>query len=521
MNKKKKIIILGASGYIGKRLIKKLLEDEEIKNNYQLILFNKNRRKLSYLTKQYKNIAISDIDINIDNIKLLEKTFKDAEVLYNLVHITNETNFLEKEAEFNHVVGKAAENANVKHVIFLGGLGDKNEELSNHLYSRINSGKILRQYNVPVTEFKVGFIIGAGNLAFEILQRISAFLPFVIKPRNEKKMTPAFIDNVVNYLYKAFKYSDIFKNKILELGNGEYYYSDMIIKTKEILTGKKPYIITIPDSLYKILIKSGVTAYLFSLISGHNKKLIENTVDLVLYDTTRREEYKIEKNIPEELLEPQYKLEEMIQKAIERIKSGTYISFWDYPTIYSKLSKRSGLELKDNYVIKEYYKIINKKFIPDLWYEIKNISCQLKEDCWTKNFIWKFRGFINKIIGGINYKNNNKIDLNNIKIGDVLGYWQVDNIIDKEDIKEFRLVALLNSPGTEYMQFLLKKIDEEDYVLITRNIYLLSNPISYFHYYIFYPFYNNVLKKITENLIYYSQKKYACNQILKNKLEKN
>ena len=521
MNKKKKIVILGASGYIGKRLVKKLLEDEDIKNNYQLILFNKNKRKLLYLIKQYKNITISDIDININNQKLLEKTLKNAEVLYNLVHITNETNFLEKEAEFNDVVGKAAENANVKQIIFLGGLGDKNKDLSKHLYSRINSGKILRQYNVPVTEFKVGLIIGAGNLAFEILQRISAFLPFVIKPKNEKKMTPSFIDNVINYLYKAFKYNENFKNKILELGNGEYYYSDMIIKTKKILTNKKPFVITIPNSLYQLLIKSGITAYLFSLISGHNKKLIKNTVDLVLYDTTRREQYKIENNISSELLEPQYKLEEMIKESIERIKRGQYISFWDYPTIYSKLSKKNNLELKDNYVIKEYYKIINKKFIPDLWYEIKNISCQLKEDCWTKNFIWKFRGFINKIIGGINYKNNNKIDFNNIKIGDVLGYWQVDNIIDRENFKEFRLVALLNSPGTEYMQFILKNIDNEDYVIITRNIYLLSNPVSYFHYYIFYPFYNKILKRITENLVYYSKKKYACNQILKINLKKS
>jgi len=513
--KKKKIIILGASGYIGKRLINKLLENEEILNNYQLILFNKNKRKLKYLTEKYNNIIISDISICEKNKKNLIKTFQNAEVIYNLVHITNEKNFIEKEEAFNNIIGETAEKAKVKQLIFLGGLGDNNKKLSKHLYSRINSGNILRKYKTPVTEFKVSLIIGAGNLAFEILQRISAFLPFVIKPKNEMKITPAFVDNVINYLYKGFIYSEHFKNKILEIGCGEYYYSELLIKTKKILTGKLPIIITIPNKFYELLIKSGIAAYIFSLISGHNKKLIENTIDLVLYDTTRREKYKIENQIPKNLLEPTYELEQMLNKAIERIKQGQYISFWDYPTIYSKLSKRSNLELKGNYVIKETIEIINKKYIKSLWKELKNISCQVEEECWTQNFIWKFRGFLNKLIGGINYKNINKKDLDTIKVGDVLGYWQVDNIIDTENIKEFRIVALLDSPGTEYMQFLLKKIDKEDYVLIIRNIFLLDNITSYFHYYIWYPFYDKMLEKIKKKLIYYTKKRYANEQILK------
>jgi uncharacterized protein YbjT (DUF2867 family) len=352
--KKKKIIILGASGYIGKRLIERLNSNEDIRNNYTLILFNKNKRKLEYLKNKYKNIVLSDLSIEEKNFNKLVSTFKNAKTIYNLVHITSEKNFIEKEKKFNNLIGKAAEKANVEHIVFLGGLGDKNEILSKHLYSRILSGQTLRTYKTPVTEFKVGLIIGAGNLAFEILQRLAAFLPFIVKPTKEHKMTPAFIDDVISYLYKAHKYPQHFKNKVLEIGNGEYFYSDLLIEMKTLLNkGKKPFVITIPTFIYEFMITTKIVPYLMAIITGQDYRLLKNTVDMVLYDTTRREEFKIEKHIPKELLEKPKTLKEMLKLAIERLKRGEYKSFWDYPTVLSKLSKRSALELKDNYVIKE------------------------------------------------------------------------------------------------------------------------------------------------------------------------
>lgn len=512
---KKKIIILGASGYIGKRLITILNEDKDILNNYQLILFNKNKRKLQNLKHKYQNVVFSDIDISNKNYKRLLKTFQDAEVIYNLVHIANEKNFIQKEKEFNELIGKVAEEANVKQIVFLGGLGNKNKKLSKHLYSRIESGNILRKYKTPVTEFKVGLIIGAGNLAFEILQRLAAFLPFIIRPTNENKMTPAFIDNVINYLYKAFKYQEIFKDKILEIGQGEYYYSELLIEMKKIFDNNSNIkIVSIPDFAYNFIISKKIIPYLMAIITGHDYRLLKNTVDLVLYDTTRREKYKIENQIPKEYLEPEMDLKKMLMKALERIKKGEYKSFWDYPTILSKLSKRNNLELKDNYVIKETFDIVEKKYVNTLWEEIKNISCFIKEECWAKNIIWQFRGFINKITGGFNYKDHHRKDVSELKVGDILGYWQVDNIVETEDLKELRLIALLNSPGKEYIQFIIKKLDEEDYVLIIRNIYLLENFMSYIHFYLWYPLYNNVLENIKSKLLHYTKNRYIKEKLL-------
>lgn len=241
------IAIIGASGFLGKNLIKHLL----LKTNYNIIAFALDTENI-FVEEKYKDrVKKIKIDLLNDN---LEKIFEDVDVAYYLIHMMkgNKNNFYEKEEKIAERIAEEIKSANIKRVIYMSGLGSDDEKLSKHLSSRHNTGNILREYIKNVIELRASMIIGEGSISFEIVRNIVNKSPVIILPKWSKTRTqPIGINDALLYLEEAINLRTN-KNEIIEIGGEEIMSYQEFIKKYIKFKNKKTIIIYIPILSEKI-----------------------------------------------------------------------------------------------------------------------------------------------------------------------------------------------------------------------------------------------------------------------------
>ncbi len=191
------ILVTGATGYIGGRLVPRLLEE-----GYRVRVFVRSRdRVASRPWADQVEIAVGDaLDADLATADL-----DGVEVAYYLIHsLSIGAAFRELDLVAARNFGQAAGQAGVGRIIYLGGLGDPESKLSSHLRSRQECGAALREGGVPVTELRAGVIVGSGSLSFEMIRHLVERLPVMICPRwIYSKIQPIAVDDLLDYLVSA------------------------------------------------------------------------------------------------------------------------------------------------------------------------------------------------------------------------------------------------------------------------------------------------------------------------------
>ncbi len=209
-----KIAILGASGYIGHNLINKLLKETD----YRIVALSLNASKMAV---EHDNLDKRDVDV-FDTPSLTE-SLVDCDVVVYLVHMMaqKELDFAEAEAKAAKSFSTAAKSANVKKVIYLGGLGNDQDKLSKHLASRHHTGEVLRQNLSVVIEFRASMVIGNGSISYDIITNLVHRLPILTLPSWSKTMTqPIGLDDALKYLSASIELQ-ISQHEIVEIGGPE------------------------------------------------------------------------------------------------------------------------------------------------------------------------------------------------------------------------------------------------------------------------------------------------------------
>ena len=198
----KTILVAGASGYVGSRLVSQLLEE-----GYQVRAMGRSTLALQNRPwARHDHLELFPADVM--NTASLKAACEGCDVVFYLVHSMNPTHrdFAEADRLAAQNMVKVAQESGLKRIIYLGGLGDDQEQLSQHLRSRREVAKILHAGSVPVTTLQAAIIIGAGSVAFEILRYLVERLPVMVTPRWINTETqPIAISNVINYLVGCLK----------------------------------------------------------------------------------------------------------------------------------------------------------------------------------------------------------------------------------------------------------------------------------------------------------------------------
>ncbi|HJS20932.1 MAG TPA: DUF2867 domain-containing protein [Anaerolineales bacterium] len=218
------ILVSGSTGYIASRLVPRLLDAE-----YRVRCLARDPRRLNGRAwSRYVEVVQADVTIP----STLPAALEGVQTAYYLIHnMTRGHGYTELELQSAHAFASAAEQAGVEHIIYLGGLADPEQHIALHMRSRIETGHVLRQGSVPVTEFRAGVIAGSGSISFEMIRFITELFPLVPGPLWLKNRSqPIALQNVIDYLLAALT-NPSGRDGVFEIGGPHITtYGDLMLR---------------------------------------------------------------------------------------------------------------------------------------------------------------------------------------------------------------------------------------------------------------------------------------------------
>jgi len=430
-----KILLTGATGYIGQRLLPALLRDG---HDVICCVRDKNRFDLyKYQTEKVKVIEIDFLDFDAKN-----SIPEDIDAAYYLLHSMasayHDFERLEEQSARNFKA--ALEKTRVKQVIYLSGIVNE-QELSKHLQSRKRVEDVLASRSYNLTTLRAGIIIGSGSASFEIIRDLVEKLPVMIAPRWLKtKSQPIAVRNVIQFLQGVLLNTGTF-NQSFDIGGPEILtYKEMLLKFAGIRNLKRT-IITVP------VMTPRLSSYWLYFVTSTSYVLARNLVDSMKVNIICRPN-----KLTEMLGVTLINYEEAIKRAFDKVEHHQVVSSWkDALNATSReLNLSRFLEVpvhgcfRDtrNLKIEQPERVLNK-----IW------SIGGTNGWYYANWLWEIRGFLDQLIGGVGLRRGRK-NQTEISNGEALDFWRV-LIADKKE-KRLLLFAEMKLPGEAWLEF---KID--------------------------------------------------------------
>jgi len=268
------ILVTGASGYIGGRLAQRFIDA-----GLDIRVAGRNPARL---TDRWPSVDAVELDVMRPGT--IGPATEGVTTAYYLIHSMEQGNapFEERDRTAATNFARAAGESGVERIVFLGGLGDDEDpDLSPHLASRHETGRLLAQHRPAVLELRAGMVIGAGSASFRMLQDLVRRLPVMVTPRwVETRTQPIAIDDVVAYLDAAREVAIEEHHTIIEVGGAEVLsYLEMMHRVGE-RRGRPPRILPVPvltpwlSSLWCGLVTSVPPSVARPLIEGQRNETI-------------------------------------------------------------------------------------------------------------------------------------------------------------------------------------------------------------------------------------------------------
>ena len=229
-----RVLVTGATGFVGRRLVPALVEaGHEV-------------RAMTRRPESYDGPGEA-VHGDVHDPDSLVGALADVEIAYYLVHSLDDDDFERKDAAAARAFGKAAAQAGVRQVVYLGGLGADDQELSAHLRSRREVEGLLGEGGVPVTVLRAAIVVGAGGVSWEITRQLIKNLPAMVVPRwATTKTQPIAVDDVVRYLVGVADHPDAL-DRVFEVGGPDQLsYVEMLQRAAVVRTGSRVVIVTVP-----------------------------------------------------------------------------------------------------------------------------------------------------------------------------------------------------------------------------------------------------------------------------------
>jgi len=426
-----KILLTGATGYIGKRLLPLLVEE-----GHHVVCCVRDKKRFNYATSLAANISIVEIDLlNEDSLSNIPD---DIDVAYYLVHSMSSSDDyedLERQSAINF--RKRISNTNAEQVIYLSGIINESK-LSKHLESRKKVEEELGKGTYHFTCLRAGIIVGSGSASFEIIRDLVEKLPVMIAPKwLSTRCQPIGISDVLTFLMKSILKEETY-DKNFDIGCYDILtYKEMLLQFAEARNLKRK-IFTVP------LMTPKLSSYWLYFVTSTSYRLARSLVNSMKVEVICRN-HDINKILGVEPIS----FKEAIAKAFKRIEDNNIYSSWK--DSYSS----SGINFNISEFVKvpEFgsYKDRRTRKIDDRDACINNIWKIGGETGWYYgNWLWKIRGILDKFVGGVGLRRGRTNKLT-ISTGDALDFWRV-LYADKEEGR-LLLFAEMKLPGDAWLEF--------------------------------------------------------------------
>ncbi len=471
-----KLLITGISGYIGKRLLYSLIDN----NSFEIFCAVRDKKRTPLENGILEKITLIEADF-LDKDTLYE--IPEVDVAFYLIHSMSASlhDFEQMEKNCAKNFGEICEIKNVKQVIYLSGIVNE-EELSKHLRSRLSVENILSSFSFHLTTLRAGIIVGSGSASFEIIRDLVEKLPVMITPKwLNTKCQPIAIRNVLEFLMGVIgkeKYYD----KSYDIGGPDVMsYKQMLL----IFARKRNlirWIWTLPIMTPKL------SSYWLYFVTSTSYKLAINLVDSMKITVVCKPN-----NLSKELGIQLITYEEAVELAFDKIEQNDVLSSWTDALNKGKIH----LNLENLVEVPEYGCLKDKRIMSseDVTQSLRKIfSIGGKNGWYYGNILWNVRGFLDKMLGGVGLRRGRK-NQNYILAGETLDFWRV--VYASKEEKRLLLYAEMKLPGEAWLEW---KISEKNIVQtatfrpkgILGRLYWYS--LIPFHYFIF----RGMLKKISK-----------------------
>ncbi len=483
-----KILLTGATGYIGKRLLPVLLK---LEHEVVCCVRDKNRFPADGI---YNHPKISLLEIDFLKEIVFSESIKDIDVAYYLIHsMSSNSGDFDKleELSVNNFI-KLVRPTSVKQIIYLGGITNE-AKLSKHLASRKKVDDILHASGMNITSVKAGIIVGSGSSSFEIIRDLVEKLPVMITPRwLNTKCQPVAIRNVIEYLTGVLLKKETY-NQSFDIGGPDVLtYKEMLLQFAGV-RGLKRYIGIVP------VMTPRLSSYWLYFVASTSYKLAVNLVNSMKVEVVANDN-RLEKMLG---IEP-VTYREAVQLAFQKIEQNDVVSSWKDSLVSS---------FGDNSLLEHINVPVNGCFIDSRIKPVISNPEQILENIWSiggergwyyGNKLWQFRGFIDKLFGGVGLRRG-RTNETTINAGDTLDFWRV-LAADKQN-KRLLLYAEMKLPGEAWLEFKIIKKDEKSYLQQTAT-YRPLGLLGRLYWYAMLPLHYFVFDGMAENVIQFTNLKH-------------
>lgn len=432
-----KILVTGATGYIGKRIIPLLIEQ-----GHTVICAVRGKLRSEKRYSEEDNVQVIEVDfLNEDT---LENIPKDIDAAYYLIHSMSNSisRFQQMENDCAINFKTALEKTDCKQVIYLSGITN-DTKLSKHLLSRKNVENILNSSKYALTVFKAGIIVGSGSSSFEIIRDLVEKLPVMVAPKwLNTKTQPIAIRDVLTFLTRSLGDKRLYNTSYDIFGPEILTYKELLLRFAKSRNLKR-YILTFP------IMTPQLSSYWLYFVTSTSYKLARTLVNSMGVEIIGKAS---DINVLLDINPMTY--EEALQFAFVRIKQNSIVSSWKDSFASSREKKR----ISTKYInVPKYgcFKDVKELKVLDEDRTFAKICAIGGENGWYYGTtLWRIRGFLDKMVGGIGLRRG-RTNKDTIKTGDALDFWRV--LLADEENKRLLLFAEMKLPGEAWLEFRVAK----------------------------------------------------------------
>jgi uncharacterized protein YbjT (DUF2867 family) len=440
------VLVTGATGYIGGRLIPELL-----KNGYRVRVMARSPRHLADRDWAEQVEIVQGDAANIESLML---ALQDIDVAYYLIHAMGAGNEFESLDRTNaENFGIAAKRSGVKRIAYLGGLYCDSEKLSPHLQSRKEVGEILLDSGVPTTVLRAAVILGSGSLSFEMLRYLTERLPVMITPRwIDTRIQPIAVRDVLRYLVESAKMpSEV--NRGFDIGGPDVLtYREMMSGYAKCAGLKPRRIVSLP------FMTPSLSSHWVGLVSPVPKNIVFPLLESLVNEVVCKE-HDIAQYIPDPP-EGLITFDKAVELALQRIRDHRVDTAWSSAVHVGAPS--DPLPSDPAWAGGALYVDERSRFVdasPEkLWFIIKGIGGAHGWYSWRLG--WWTRGILDRFVGGPGLRRGRR-DVQDLVIGDALDWWRVEDV---EEGHLLRLRAEMRLPGLAWLELIVES-DEKSQTL--------------------------------------------------------
>ncbi|WP_342329766.1 SDR family oxidoreductase [Pedobacter sp. FW305-3-2-15-E-R2A2] len=426
-----KVLLTGANGYIGTRLLPVLLEQ-----GHEVVCMVRDKRRFALESDFGNRVKI----ITGDLLRPLEEIPKDIQAAYYLVHSmsASENGFSDLELHSAQNFVNALQATDCGQLIYLTGIVN-DEGLSKHLSSRLAVEEELKKSGIAFTILRAAIIIGSGSASFEIIRDLTEKLPLMVAPKwVQTKCQPIGIRDVLRYLSGVLS-NDKALGQIFDIGGPDVLsYREMMMQYAEVRQLRR-IIITLP------LLTPRLSSLWLNLVTSVPYALARSLVDSMKNEVICKEN-KITAIVPG----PCLPYRETLKLAFEKIEQNSIVSSWKDALNrgYLETSFMDQVKVPQNgtleYKVKMPFERDPKEVFENIW------GIGGDRGWYYLNWLWNLRGFLDKLFGGVGTRRG-RTGNSSLQAGDVLDFWRV--LLADKNNRRLLLFAEMKVPGEAWLEF--------------------------------------------------------------------